>query len=86
SISLSPYLSKSSREITRILDTYKIKYEIIDISVSLKTFQEIRMKVSTLKAQPPQIFNGRDYCGVRDFEMFHKAKENKEILKFLKME
>nr|XP_012420284.1 PREDICTED: SH3 domain-binding glutamic acid-rich-like protein 3 [Odobenus rosmarus divergens] len=86
SVSGSREVKQRQEEVTRILDIYKIKYELIDISVSLKVLQEMRMKVSTPKALPPQIFNGQEYCGVRDFEMFHKAKENKEILKFLKME
>lgn len=58
-------MKQRQEEVTRILDTYKIKYELIDISVSLKVLQEMRMKVSTPKAQPPQIFNGQEYCGVR---------------------
>ncbi|XP_074179400.1 SH3 domain-binding glutamic acid-rich-like protein 3 [Rhinolophus sinicus] len=84
SVSGSREVKQRQEEVTRILDTYKIKYELIDISVSLKVLQEMRMKVSSPKALPPQIFNSQEYCG--DFEMFHKAKENKEILKFLKME
>lgn len=58
-------MKQRQEEVTRILDTYKIKYELIDISISLKVLQEMRMKVSTPKALPPQIFNGQEYCGVR---------------------
>ncbi|XP_022379997.1 SH3 domain-binding glutamic acid-rich-like protein 3 [Enhydra lutris kenyoni] len=72
SVSGSREVKQRQEEVTGILDIYQIKYELIDISVSLKVLQEMRMKVST--------------CGIRDLEMFHKAKENKEILKFLKME
>lgn len=58
-------MKQRQEEVTRILDIYQIKYELIDISVSLKVLQEMRMKVSTPKALPPQIFNGQEYCGVR---------------------
>ncbi|XP_062039036.1 SH3 domain-binding glutamic acid-rich-like protein 3 [Lepus europaeus] len=84
SVSGSREVKQRQEEVTRILDAYKIKYELIDISVSYQMLQEMRMKTSTPKALPPQIFNGQEYCG--DYEMFHEAKENKEILKFLKME
>ncbi|XP_036903668.1 SH3 domain-binding glutamic acid-rich-like protein 3 isoform X1 [Sturnira hondurensis] len=77
-------VKQRQEDVIRILDAYKINYELIDISISLKKLQQMRRKVSSPKALPPQIFNGQEYCG--DFEMFHKAKENKEILKFLKME
>ncbi|XP_029786969.1 SH3 domain-binding glutamic acid-rich-like protein 3 [Suricata suricatta] len=84
SMSGSREVKQRQEEVTRILDTNKIKYELIDISVSLKILQEMKTKVSTPRALPPHIFNGQEYCG--DFEMFHKAKESKEILKFLRME
>ncbi|XP_040855665.1 SH3 domain-binding glutamic acid-rich-like protein 3 [Ochotona curzoniae] len=84
SVSGSREVKQRQEEVTRILDTYKIKYELIDVSVSFKVLEEMRRKVSTPTALPPQIFNGQEYCG--DYEMFHEAKENKEILKFLKME
>ncbi|XP_024430739.1 SH3 domain-binding glutamic acid-rich-like protein 3 isoform X1 [Desmodus rotundus] len=84
SVSGSREVKQRQEDVIRILDAYKINYELIDISISLKKLQQMRRKVSSPKALPPQIFNGQEYCG--DFEMFHKAKENKEILKFLKME
>ncbi|KAM5290684.1 SH3 domain-binding glutamic acid-rich-like protein 3 [Glossophaga mutica] len=84
SVSGSREVKQRQEDVLRILDAYKINYELIDISISLKKLQQMRRKVSSPKALPPQIFNGQEYCG--DFEMFHKAKENKEILKFLKME
>uniref|UniRef100_A0A8C0XP27 SH3 domain-binding glutamic acid-rich-like protein n=1 Tax=Castor canadensis TaxID=51338 RepID=A0A8C0XP27_CASCN len=84
SVSGSREVKQRQEEVIRILDTYKIKYELVDISTSLKALEEMRTKVSTPKALPPQIFNGEEYCG--DFEMFRKAKEKKDILKFLKME
>ncbi|XP_035872454.1 SH3 domain-binding glutamic acid-rich-like protein 3 isoform X2 [Phyllostomus discolor] len=77
-------VKQRQEDVIRILDAYKINYELIDISISLKKLQQMRRKVSSPKALPPQIFNDQEYCG--DFEMFHKAKENKEILKFLKLE
>ncbi|KAM6143459.1 SH3 domain-binding glutamic acid-rich-like protein 3 [Erethizon dorsatum] len=77
-------VQQRQEEVIQILDTYKMKYELLDISTSLKVLEEMKRKVSTPNALPPQIFNGQEYCG--DFEMFHEAKENKEILKFLKME
>jgi hypothetical protein len=58
-------VKQRQEEVIRILDTYKIKYELVDISTSLKALEEMRTKVSTPKALPPQIFNGEEYCGVR---------------------
>lgn len=58
-------MKQRQEEVIRILDTYKIKYELIDISLSLKVLEEMKMKVSTPHSLPPQIFNGDEYCGVR---------------------
>ncbi|XP_042125139.1 SH3 domain-binding glutamic acid-rich-like protein 3 [Peromyscus maniculatus bairdii] len=84
SVSCSREVKQRQNEVMRILDTYKVKYELIDIAVSSQVLEEMRTKVASPKAAPPQIFNGQEYCG--DFMTFHDAKENKEILKFLKME
>ncbi|XP_059107297.1 SH3 domain-binding glutamic acid-rich-like protein 3 [Peromyscus eremicus] len=84
SVSCSREVKQRQDEVMRILDTYEVKYELIDIAVSSHVLEEMRTKVASPKAVPPQIFNGQDYCG--DFMTFHSAKENKEILKFLKME
>ncbi|XP_038956330.1 SH3 domain-binding glutamic acid-rich-like protein 3 [Rattus norvegicus] len=84
SVSGSREIKQRQEEVMRVLDIYKIKYELIDIAVSTEVLEEMRTKVASPKAIPPQIFNGQEYCG--DFIRFHDAKENKEILKFLKME
>lgn len=49
----------------RILDSYNIKYELIDITVSPQALEEMRTKADSPKTAPPQIFNGQEYCGVR---------------------
>lgn len=57
-------MKQRQEDVIRILDAYKINYELIDISISLKKLQQMRRKVSSPKALPPQIFNGQEYCGV----------------------
>ncbi|CAO2623256.1 SH3 domain-binding glutamic acid-rich-like protein 3 [Lemmus lemmus] len=84
SVSGSREVKQKQSEVMRILDSYKINYELIDITTSPQALEEMRTKTDSPKAAPPQIFNGQEYCG--DFNTFHDAKENKEILKFLKME
>ncbi|XP_012978185.1 SH3 domain-binding glutamic acid-rich-like protein 3 [Mesocricetus auratus] len=84
SVSGSREVKQRQDEVMRILDSYKVKYELIDIAVSSQILEEMRTKVACPSAAPPQIFNGQEYCG--DFITFHDAKENKEVLKFLKME
>lgn len=49
----------------RIFDSYNIKYELIDITVSPQALEEMRTKTGSPNAVPPQIFNGQEYCGVR---------------------
>ncbi|CAH6780326.1 AABR07039579.1 [Phodopus roborovskii] len=83
SVSGSREVKQRQDEVMRILDTYKVKYELIDIAVNSQILREMRTKVASSTAAPPQIFNGQEYCG--DFITFHNAKENKEILKFLKI-
>ncbi|KAM7338792.1 SH3 domain-binding glutamic acid-rich-like protein 3 [Alexandromys fortis] len=84
SVSGSREVKQKQNEVMRIFDSYNIKYELIDITVSPQALEEMRTKTGSPNAVPPQIFNGQEYCG--DFDTFHYAKENKEILKFLKME
>uniref|UniRef100_K7FNT7 Uncharacterized protein n=1 Tax=Pelodiscus sinensis TaxID=13735 RepID=K7FNT7_PELSI len=50
-------------EVTRILDINKMKYELIDVSISEHLLHEMRVKAGNPNAVPPQIFNGDDYCG-----------------------
>lgn len=53
-----------------LLDSYKIKYELIDISDPLLESQkEIMLQVAkrrneSIAPQPPQFFNEDQYCGV----------------------
>uniref|UniRef100_A0A8C6N0L1 SH3 domain-binding glutamic acid-rich-like protein 3 n=1 Tax=Mus spicilegus TaxID=10103 RepID=A0A8C6N0L1_MUSSI len=83
SMTVSREMSRKQSEATRVVDTYKIKYELMNIAVSTKVLEEMCIKVASPKANPPQIVNGQEYCG--NFIYFHDAKENKEILKFLKI-
>nr|XP_033801988.1 SH3 domain-binding glutamic acid-rich-like protein 3 [Geotrypetes seraphini] len=70
-------------EVARILDTKKIKYELIDVSLHESLLKEMRQKAGNPTAVPPQIFNRDDYCG--DYQKMFEANENCEFLSFLKM-
>ncbi|XP_019376936.1 PREDICTED: SH3 domain-binding glutamic acid-rich-like protein 3 [Gavialis gangeticus] len=83
SVSGSREVKQRQAEVLRILDGNRLKYELIDVSVSERLLQEMRDKAGDPGAVPPQICNGEDYCG--DFEMLYEATENEEVSKFLKM-
>ncbi|KAJ8273439.1 hypothetical protein GJAV_G00101630 [Gymnothorax javanicus] len=74
--------SKQS-EIMRILDGKDIQYEAVDISSGSEKLKEMREKVKSDKACPPQIFNDDQYCG--DYDMFKEAVENETVEQFLKL-
>ncbi|KAJ1198733.1 hypothetical protein NDU88_002572 [Pleurodeles waltl] len=66
SVSGSREVKKRQFEVTHILDANQVKYELVDISISENLLQEMRQKAGNPCAIPPQIFNGDDYCGVRE--------------------
>uniref|UniRef100_A0A7M4EWI0 SH3 domain binding glutamate rich protein like 3 n=1 Tax=Crocodylus porosus TaxID=8502 RepID=A0A7M4EWI0_CROPO len=65
SVSGSREVKQRQAEVLRILDGNRLKYELIDVSVSERLLQEMRDKAGDPDAVPPQICNGEDYCGVR---------------------
>uniref|UniRef100_A0A8D0GPL6 SH3 domain-binding glutamic acid-rich-like protein n=1 Tax=Sphenodon punctatus TaxID=8508 RepID=A0A8D0GPL6_SPHPU len=83
SVTGSREVKQRQSEVIKILDVNRMKYELIDVSVSENLLQEMREKAGNPTAIPPQIFNGEDYCG--DSKMLYEATENEEVWKFLKM-
>ncbi|XP_060612531.2 SH3 domain-binding glutamic acid-rich-like protein 3 [Anolis sagrei] len=83
SITGSRQVRQQQSEVLRILDGRHMKYQLVDVSLSEGLLQEMRSKAGKPDAIPPQIFNGKDYCG--DFEMLFEAIENEEVPKFLKI-
>ncbi|XP_042335609.1 SH3 domain-binding glutamic acid-rich-like protein 3 [Sceloporus undulatus] len=83
SVTGSREVKQQQSEVFRILDGKRMKYQLVDVSLSESLLQEMRSKAGKPGAIPPQIFNGEEYCG--DFEMLHEATENEEVPKFLKI-
>ncbi|XP_069751551.1 SH3 domain-binding glutamic acid-rich-like protein 3 isoform X2 [Narcine bancroftii] len=71
-------------EVTRVMDSKGIKYELIDIAQSNASKEEMRSKSGNPNALPPQIFNGDQHCG--GFEDFVEAVETSDVRKFLKLD
>ena len=46
------------------LDGMKIRYAEIDVSLEQDALRRMRELMGNPLAEPPQIFNGDDYCGV----------------------
>ncbi|XP_025910471.1 SH3 domain-binding glutamic acid-rich-like protein 3 [Nothoprocta perdicaria] len=83
SVTGSREVRQRQAEVRRILEGNRLRYELIDVSVSEGRLREMRDKAGDPQAMPPQICNGDQYCG--DFEMLYQATENEEVPKFLKM-
>ncbi|KAJ7310304.1 hypothetical protein JRQ81_007208 [Phrynocephalus forsythii] len=81
SVTGSREVKKRQSEVLRILDGNRLKYQLVDVSLSERLLQEMRDKVGKPDAIPPQIFNGDKYCG--DFQKLYEATENEEVPKFL---
>ncbi|OTF71717.1 SH3 domain-binding glutamic acid-rich protein-like protein [Euroglyphus maynei] len=89
-ISASKEVKKHQLRAQFLLDSYKIKYELIDISDPLLESQkEIMLQVAkrrneSIAPQPPQFFNEDQYCG--DYEDLEMANDNDQLFQFLKLE
>ncbi|XP_041068130.1 SH3 domain-binding glutamic acid-rich-like protein 3 isoform X1 [Carcharodon carcharias] len=71
-------------EVTRVMDSKGIKYEMIDIAQNNSLKEEMRTKSGNPNALPPQIFNGEQHCG--GYEDFVEAVETSDVRKFLKLD
>ncbi|KAF7495221.1 SH3 domain-binding glutamic acid-rich -like protein [Sarcoptes scabiei] len=89
-ISASKEVKKHQLRAQFLLDSYKIKYELVDISdPTLETARETMMAAAKRRnesqpPQPPQFFNEEEYCG--DYEDLENANDNDELFEFLKLE
>ncbi|KAH9421646.1 SH3-binding, glutamic acid-rich protein [Dermatophagoides pteronyssinus] len=89
-ISASKEVKKHQIRAQFLLDSYKIKYELIDISDPLMEKQkEIMLQMAKRRnestpPQPPQFFNEDQYCG--DYEDLENANDNDQLFQFLKLE
>ncbi|XP_076874742.1 SH3 domain-binding glutamic acid-rich-like protein 3 [Brachyhypopomus gauderio] len=76
-------LKQQQNSIFQFLDSKKIIYRAIDITQSPSMKEEMRRKVGSSTALPPQIFNGDKYCG--DFQAFFDAVEDNKAEAFFKI-
>ncbi|XP_020372956.2 SH3 domain-binding glutamic acid-rich-like protein 3 [Rhincodon typus] len=83
SVSASREVRSQQAEVERVLEIKRIKYKLIDVSVSEEILEEMRNRTGNPTALPPQIFNDDFYCG--DYWEFYDAVENEEIDHFLKL-
>lgn len=82
-VTASRTVKSQQAEVIRILDSKKIQYELIDISVGGELRDEMKNKAGNPTAVPPQLFNEDQYCG--DYEMFSEAVEADTVDQFLKL-
>ncbi|KAL7382636.1 hypothetical protein ABVT39_025558 [Epinephelus coioides] len=82
-VTASRTVKSQQAEVIRILDSKKIQYELIDISVGGELRDEMKNKAGNPTAIPPQLFNEDQYCG--DYEMFSEAVEADTVDQFLKL-
>lgn len=81
-------IKKKQDFIKQVLDTKKISYEEIDISLAVceeerKFMREHAKARGTPNPLPPQVFIDQEYLG--DYEDFHEANECDVLFEFLKM-
>ncbi|XP_042362918.1 SH3 domain-binding glutamic acid-rich-like protein 3 [Plectropomus leopardus] len=82
-VTASRTVKSQQAEVMRILESKKIQYELIDISVGGELRNEMKNKIGNPTAVPPQLFNEDQYCG--DYEMFAEAVEADTVDQFLKL-
>lgn len=82
-VTASRSVKSQQADVTRILDSKGIKYELIDISLDGELKDEMRNKAGDPTAVPPQLFNEDQYCG--NYEMFSEAVEADTVEEFLKL-
>uniref|UniRef100_H0XVJ8 SH3 domain-binding glutamic acid-rich-like protein 3 n=1 Tax=Otolemur garnettii TaxID=30611 RepID=H0XVJ8_OTOGA len=64
-------------KVTCILDGMCIQYQLVDISQDNALQDETGALAGNLKATPPQIVNGEQYCG--NYELFVEAVEQNTL-------
>ncbi|XP_072303859.1 SH3 domain-binding glutamic acid-rich-like protein 3 [Eucyclogobius newberryi] len=82
-VTASRSVKSQQNDVTRILDSKGIQYELIDISQGGDLRDEMRNKAGDPSAVPPQLFNEDQYCG--NYEMFCEAVEADAVEQFLKL-
>ncbi|KAG9493068.1 SH3 domain-binding glutamic acid-rich-like protein 3 [Eleutherodactylus coqui] len=81
SVTSSREVKSNQSEMKRILDTQKIPYDMVDVSVDKCLLEEMRAKAGNSSAVPPQLFCGDVYIG--DFNQLNNAVENETLDEFL---
>ncbi|CAJ1078190.1 SH3 domain-binding glutamic acid-rich-like protein 3 [Xyrichtys novacula] len=76
-------MRKGQDKIFMVLDSKKIEYEKVDITVGSDNKDLMRSVAGNPSALAPQISNGDIYCG--DFAAFENAIEMEELEQFLKL-
>ncbi|KAM9339121.1 SH3 domain-binding glutamic acid-rich-like protein 3 [Symphorus nematophorus] len=83
SVSSNLEIKKQQQRISFVLESKKIAFDLVDISVCDSAKALMRETAGNPTALPPQICNGDVYCG--DFTAFENAVENDELETFLKL-
>ncbi|CAN2390372.1 SH3-binding [Pristimantis euphronides] len=81
SVTSSRETKSHQNEMKRILDTQKICYEMVDVSLDKNHLEEMREKSGNACAVPPQLFCGDKYIG--DFNQLNDAVEEGTLTQFL---
>ena len=63
-------MKKHQQRIRDVLSGKKIETEYIDVAASEEAREKMRALIGDPKANPPQIFNGDQYCGVSWKDIF----------------
>ncbi|XP_032832589.1 uncharacterized protein LOC116955557 [Petromyzon marinus] len=82
SVTPSRQIRQRQREVTRILESRRVPYQLIDVSVDERVLEEMRRRAGDPSALPPQIFNEGDYLG--DYVRLYEAVEDEAFELFLK--
>jgi len=89
-ISASKEVKKRQQRAQMLLDSLKVKYDLVDITEPGHESEKELMKNVCKKrnnnaiALPPQFFNDDQYCG--DYEDLESASDDDMVLSFLKLE
>ncbi|XP_026851346.1 SH3 domain-binding glutamic acid-rich-like protein 3 [Electrophorus electricus] len=76
-------VKQQQQQIFQFLESKMIKYRTVDITQDPSMKEEMRKKVGSPTAMPPQVFSGDMYCG--DFQAFFQAVEEEKGEAFFKL-
>eukprot|EP00048_Salpingoeca_helianthica_P014441 m.221723 g.221723 ORF g.221723 m.221723 type:complete len:94 (-) comp15870_c0_seq1:198-479(-) len=83
SVTSSTAMKKQIQKMEMVLDSHKVAYDSVDISLVEGSKEKMRELIGDANAIPPQLFNGDTYCG--NYEQFMEANELGTVKEFLKL-